>query len=152
MSVKPLIYLDTTIPSAYYDRRAEERRLNTIEFWEDKLNRYRTHISALTINELSQTVDLRLKKDLLALVAGMDQIKVVEPMHTLAGIYVQKGIFPARYYIDALHAAVATCAGMAHLVSWNFEHLVQVKTRHLVSAVNAANGYKPLEIVSPLEL
>jgi len=56
------------------------------------------------------------------------------------------------YYSDALHLAVASVHGMDYLVSWNFRHIVNVRTRALVSSVNTNNGLRPLEIVAPPEL
>ena len=38
------------------------------------------------------------------------------------------------------------------LVSWNFEHLVKLKTRVGVNAVNRLVGYREIEIVSPEEV
>jgi hypothetical protein len=37
-------------------------------------------------------------------------------------------------------------------VSWNFEHLVKVKTRKTVNLINILEGYKEIEIISPQEL
>ena len=48
--------------------------------------------------------------------------------------------------------AIATVNGMDYLLSWNFEHLVRVKTRRTVSMVNASLGYPYLDIVSPAEV
>lgn len=53
---------------------------------------------------------------------------------------------------DSLHTAVATYYEIPYLVSWNFEHMVKVKTRKLVNSVNILQGYKEIEIVSPQEL
>jgi len=37
------------------------------------------------------------------------------------------------------------------LLSWNYEHLVKVKTRRIVSMVNTSFGYPYIEIVTPAE-
>jgi hypothetical protein len=41
---------------------------------------------------------------------------------------------------------------ISYVVSWNFEHLVKVKTRKSVNLVNILEGFKEIEIVSPQEL
>ena len=38
------------------------------------------------------------------------------------------------------------------LVSWNFEHLVKLKTRVGVNGLNRLLGYREIEIVSPEEV
>ena len=70
----------------------------------------------------------------------------------MANIYIERGIFPEKYIEDALHVAAATCHEISYIVSWNFEHLVKVKTRKTVSLSNILAGYKEVEIVSPQEL
>ena len=61
-------------------------------------------------------------------------------------------VVPARYRNDLRHVAVATTARVDALVSWNFRHLVNVKTRRAVHAVNVRLGYPLIEIVSPEEV
>ena len=61
-------------------------------------------------------------------------------------------IVPVRYRNDLRHVAVATIAGVDALVSWNFRHLVNVRTRRTVHAVNLRLGYPLVEIVSPEEV
>jgi len=39
-----------------------------------------------------------------------------------------------------------------YLLSWNFEHIVKVKTRRIVNMVNISAGYPDLEIITPAEL
>lgn len=53
---------------------------------------------------------------------------------------------------DALHVAIASFNEINYLISWNFEHIVKVKTRKLVNFVNVINGYREIEIISPQEL
>ncbi len=61
-------------------------------------------------------------------------------------------IVPRRYRNDLRHVAVATIARIDALVSWNFRHLVNLRTRREVHAVNLRRGYPLIEIVSPEEV
>ena len=56
------IYLDTSVPSAFYDKRSVVRQEATIKFWNDKLPLYDIHISDLTIEELKNTKDDNLRE------------------------------------------------------------------------------------------
>ena len=79
-------------------------------------------------------------------------LKTNEEIIALAKAYIEKRIFPEKYIDDAHHVAIASYYEISYLVSWNYEHLVKVKTRRLVNLVNILEGFKEIEIVSPLEL
>jgi predicted nucleic acid-binding protein len=66
--------------------------------------------------------------------------------------YLEAGILGERRGADALHVALATAAGCAVIVSWNFQHIVHLEKIPLYNAVNAMNGYGPIAIYSPLEV
>lgn len=70
----------------------------------------------------------------------------------MASAYVGRGVFSEKYFDDALHVAVASFYDLSYVVSWNFEHLVKVKTRKGVNLVNILEGYREIEIISPQEL
>lgn len=60
---------------------------------------------------------------------------------TLFSEYMAARIVPAQYQNDLRHVAVATVARVDALVSWNFRHLVNLRTRRAVHAVNVRLGY-----------
>ena len=66
--------------------------------------------------------------------------------------YVRRGIFPEKYASDGNHVAVAVVHGVSFFVSWNFRHLVKVKTRREINLVNSLMGYGQIEIVAPPEM
>jgi predicted nucleic acid-binding protein len=70
----------------------------------------------------------------------------------LAEKYVSEGLIPQKYYDDAVHIAIATVNEIDIIVSWNFEHMVKVKTKKGVVAVNELMGYRTIEIVTPQEV
>jgi hypothetical protein len=79
-------------------------------------------------------------------------LKLNKKIESLARLYVEHGIFPEKYFDDALHVAIASYYNVSYLVSWNFKHLVKVKTRRLVNSINALAGFGGIEIISPQEL
>ena len=149
---KETLYLDTSVISAYYDDRMKERQEITIKFWEETLPNYQVYISEITLEELENTKDKTLRKKLKSLIEHLDLLKVNAEIENLASIYIDYKIFPERYFDDALHVAISSFNGITFVASWNFEHLVKVKTRRLVKLVNAAEGFREIEIVSPQEL
>jgi hypothetical protein len=49
--LKTNIYLDTTVPSALFDKRTPERMAQTKQFW-DHISDYTVFISELVLNEI----------------------------------------------------------------------------------------------------
>jgi predicted nucleic acid-binding protein len=149
---KETLYLDTSVISAYHDERAKERRASTINFWEKVVPNYKVFISEITVIELENTKNEILKVKFRKLISDIIVLKLNKKVRDLANAYINHGVFPEKYIDDALHVAIATYHDISYLVSWNFEHLVKVKTRKTVSLVNILEGYKDIEIISPQEL
>jgi hypothetical protein len=70
---------------------------------------------------------------------------------TLAAEYVNRNIVPVKFRADAVHIAYASVSSLTAIVSWNFEHIVKVKTRREVRAINTVLGYAVPEIATPEE-
>jgi hypothetical protein len=81
-----------------------------------------------------------------------EELMVTDEAKGLADRYVRAGLIPARYLPDALHLATAVVHDFDVVVSWNFEHMVKLKTRLGVNGLNKMLGYRELEIVSPQEV
>ncbi|MFH1449212.1 MAG: type II toxin-antitoxin system VapC family toxin [bacterium] len=148
---KETLYLDTSVPSAYYDERNKERQRLTWKFWE-KLAKYEVYISEMTEIELKNTKEKERKEQLLSLIAEMEILPITEEVIELVQIYLRNKVIPKAKEEDAYHIAVATLNEIDIIVSWNFDHLVNIKTRRRVNGVNILQGYRPIEIISPLEL
>ena len=144
------LYLDTSVISAFFDQRAPERKRMTEEFWQS-LNIHKVFISTLVLEELDAAQD-DLRKKMCEKVKDFTVLEVTQAAHELAERYMDEGIFPERYRDDAVHVAVVTTDHIEFLVSWNFKHLVKVRTRQAVNLVNALAGYPTIEIIVPPEL
>ena len=51
-----------------------------------------------------------------------------------------------------LHIAVASINNLDAIISWNFAHIVKLKTKKGVVGINAIFGYKEIEIYSHWEV
>ncbi len=149
---KESIYLDTSIPSAYFDSRIKERQEATIRFWKGILPHYIVYISELVVEELENIKDEKLKNDLMNLIRPFEILKVNPEVEELAREYIKNKLLSEKYINDAIHIAIGSCNSISYIVSWNFEHIVKVKTRRIVNLVNTLQGYKEIEIISPKEL
>jgi len=50
---KQKVYLDTTVPSAYYDLRTPERQAQTVKFWQKVLSNFDVYVSGLVLREIA---------------------------------------------------------------------------------------------------
>lgn len=149
---KEKVYLDTSVISAYFDNKLKSRQKDTKKFWKKVVPLYEIYISTITVQELNKTKTLALRRKFKGLIKRFKVLRISNRVKRLAKRYIEEGIFPEKYSDDALHVAVASYYKMSYLVSWNFEHIVKVRTRRLVNSVNALNNFNEIEIVSPLEL
>ncbi len=144
------VYLDTSVISALFDERNAERKNHTEEFWRE-LRDYEVYVSTLVNEELDAASD-EIRAEMIDKNRGFKILEITDEVERLAEEYLSKGIFPERYKDDAIHVAVAVANNIDFLISWNFRHLVKVKTRRMVNLINEILGYPHIEIIAPPEL
>jgi hypothetical protein len=150
--IKPKLYLDTTVPSAYFDLRTPDRQSLTKQFWSERLPEFEPMISTIVLSEIQDTPDIELRKNMAKLVREFTILESNEEADNLALEYIRREIFPEKQTPDANHVAIAVIYGIGYFASWNFKHLVKVKTRREINLINALMGYDSIEIVVPPEL
>jgi len=146
------LYLDTSVPSAYYDDEKPERQRITRLWWENDLPTYEVVVSKVTVDELEATKDKGKKEKFSKLIDEFRVLGITPECRELAKKYVDNDVIPEESFNDALHVAIATINKIDILASWNFSHLVNTDTRHKVNGINLLNNYSEIEIASPYEL
>ncbi|MBI4431672.1 MAG: PIN domain-containing protein [Candidatus Omnitrophica bacterium] len=154
--IKPLkVYLDTSIlnfavsvQDVPYEKEATLNLLQQV-----KKGKFLAYISQVTLDEILKAGEAK-RNELIKIVEQVnpEELPITEEAVALANRYIESKIIPANNRNDALHIAVATIYNLDVVVSWNFEHMVKLKTRREVPAVNALMLYKGIEICSPLEM
>lgn len=148
---KTKLYLDTSVPSFLFADDSPEKREVTIQFWEIlKLGLYEIIISDILLTEISRSEtpsSQELENKLSEIVVEI--ISVNEDIFSLAQKYIEEGIIPQKYQDDALHIALAAYNEADALISWNFKHMVKLKTIRGVNGINRMLGFKELEILTP---
>jgi len=145
----PRLYLDSSIPSAYYNNRNRERQLVTQRVWHEVLPNYHVMISNITLRELGATKNKSRRRKLLALVQRLDTIVLTSSCSNLAFEYLKYITMPQN---DALYTAIATVFSCEILLSWNFTHLVNYENKQRINGINQIHDYKAISIISPYEL
>lgn len=59
------------------------------------------------------------------------------------------GVLTDRSFDDCQHIGVAVVNNCDCIISWNFKHIVNIKTIRGVRSITNLQGYKPIEIWSP---
>ena len=148
------LYLETTVWNSYFADDAPQRRDVTRELFDHvKDGRFDAYTSDLVLEEIAAAPEPR-RQQLLDLINRVKptMLKADEQVSALGEEYVRNGMVPARYRTDAEHIAVAVVNDMDGVVSWNFQHIVRLKTRRLVSAVSRMVAYREIEISTPEEV
>ena len=92
------------------------------------------------------------KKSILLDYLGQIEYSLIEiegSMSEVAKQLVAMKILTEKSYDDCQHIAAAVVSRCDCIVSWNFKHIVNIKTIRGVRAITNLKGYKPIEILSP---
>ncbi len=151
--MKAKIYLDTSVPSAYFDTSKPIRQLITQKWFENDSAEYELLTSIVTITEINQITNEEKRNNIKSIILNhkVKILQLTDQALRLAEEYIQKGAIPASEKEDAWHVAVATVNRIESLVSWNFKHIVSINPIRKVHEINQKNGYISIEIGS-LEL
>ena len=144
------IYLDTSVIGRYFDN---EFKTWTEMFFDKIINGEITGvISEATVKELNYAPD-EVKEFLYQLPQNcIEKVEITDEMVSLSNKYINAGIVSQKYRDDALHIAVATVLNIDVLVSWNFKHIVNLQKIRLFNSINLQEGYRLLEIRTPMEV
>jgi len=151
---KPKIYLETTLFNFYVDEDRGFAHETTILLFNEILEgKYSALTSRIVIDELNAAPGAKRDKMLnLILEYDIPVLETNDEVVRMADLYVRDDIIPARYRTDGLHIAIATVYDLDMVISMNFAHIVKRKTKIGIGSINTLNGYRALEIYSPMEI
>lgn len=145
-----LTYIDTSVVGGCED---DEFREPSLEFFvRVRQGRLRVLVSDLLLLELRGAPDAVKAHLPEAGLDGVARASLGEEALTLADAYLAAGVVGPASRNDALHVAIATVEGADVVVSWNFKHIVHVDKVRAFGAVNLREGYRVIDIRSPLEI
>jgi hypothetical protein len=147
---KMLIYVDASVIGGCEDA---EFAADSQALWQAFVEGTHTLVlSDLTLRELRVAPPLvceRLKQ-----VPKSNQVLLAESaeVSALAEEYLRRRILGPGSRSDALHVALATVGRVDVLVSWNFQHMVNLGRIRLFNSANVELGYGIVEIRTPKEV
>jgi len=146
-----LVYVDTSVPNAYFDTRWPERMRVTRTWWRRVRPNLRLAVSDAVVEEIVRA-PARRRKAMLRLVADFEILDVSASAKDLAAGYIAAGILPRSSFNDAVHIAVATVHRADYLLTWNIRHMASAARRARVRGYNESKGLSSPELVTPEEL
>jgi hypothetical protein len=151
--MKPLVYIETTIPSYYCDERPGLAGdiARTREWWDNERGGYDCFVSALVLDEL-RNGDYPKKQECVSLIQHFSLLQINHDILEIAQVYQERGLMPKTPSADALHLALASYYRMDFLLTWNCRHIANAnKTRHL-EIINHKLGLAVPLLITPHQL
>jgi hypothetical protein len=146
----PVVYIETTVPSYYYETRRSAQavawRAATRTWWDRYRSQFELTLSRFVLAELAGAPRSKAKRAL-SLVKDLPVLDEPPELQTVAEYYVAQRAMPAEAAGDAYHLAMASLHRVDFLLTWNCRHLANAnKIRHL-SVLNGRLGL-PMPIIT----
>jgi PIN domain-containing protein len=152
---KSRIYVETTIPSFYFETRTAPgivaRREWTRQWWDVAKDRDELVTSPAVLDELASGPSDR-SGEWLGLIQGLPVLTIDTEIDAIVETYLRHHVMPADPAGDALHLALASFHKCDFLVTWNCRHLANANKFGHIRGLNTMLGLFVPSLVTPLEL
>ncbi|NUN96696.1 MAG: type II toxin-antitoxin system VapC family toxin [Candidatus Omnitrophica bacterium] len=153
--MKPTVYVETTIPSFYYESRTEASMIARKEWtriwWNERSTAFNLFTSEAVVEEI-QAGDFPGRNEALSLVKNIPLLEIRPPIDEIVEVYLRHGVMPQDPGGDALHLAVASYYRCDFLLTWNCAHLANANKFDNIRRINGILGLFSPSLVTPLEL
>lgn len=149
------LYLDTSVWSFFYADDAPEKMEITKRFFDSvSEGLYEIFFSEVVMRELNNAPEPKRTyfAELLERFSPA-KLEITEEIEELASLYLERGVVPMTKRDDALHVSIASIYEMDAVITWNYQHLANLRKSEVFNGVNLEYGVtKHLEIVTPMEV
>ena len=148
---KQKVYIETSIISHLEAVDVPDRMGDTLQLWREiRLEMYEIYISDVVITEIEKNSEERRNR----LTEYLSEIKytnisINDEIKKYAHELIRLGILSDKHLSDCLHIGAAVVHNCDMLLSWNFRHMVKVKTINGIKSVSSLLGYKEMGIYPP---
>jgi len=150
--MKPTVYLDTSIISAYWDRgkavSIAARREKTRDWWDHERRHFELWTSAGAENEL-RTGKFPHQGECLRMVKRVRYLLIDAKVDELVDELLALRIVPETKPGDAIHMAVAAAHEVDYLLTWNYAHLANPIAQDRLKGVCLKRRIRVPLLVSP---
>ena len=137
------VYLDTSVISYLDQQDSPEKMQETYEVWERiKAGQYNIFISDIVLRELNDCKDEEKRNTLFGHLKEIkyNLITVDELTVSLAEKIISNGILKKKNFDDCQHISAAILSDCDIIISWNFKHIVNVKTIRGIKVITTVEG------------
>ena len=151
--MKEKVYLDSTVPSYYFDEREALKAFTEVtrKWWSEMSGYYDLYISDAVLQEVSSGNYPR-KDEIIQLISAVPLLPLISDLEQVVEFYISNYVMPMSLVGDALHLAYASYFDIQYLLTWNCNHLANANKRKHIRVINTRLGVSTPEIVTPLEL
>ncbi len=145
------VYLDTSVISYLQQEDSPERMKDTLALWEQfESGKFDIYLSQVTLDEVGECREPK-RTLLFKYLSRINYTKLEITTETikLANQIIKMGILTPKSFDDCQHIATAVVYGCDCIISWNFKHIVNIKTIRGVRAITNLEGYKSIDIMNP---
>ena len=151
---KVKLYIDTSVISHLFVEDMPDRMADTQKLWgEIKAGLYDIVISDVVIEEVMRCPEPK-RSILIERLAEINYSReeITDEIDSIASQIIKLGILKEKSRDDCLHIATAVVKQCDYILSWNFKHMVNVKTIKGVRAIINLCGYSNIDIIQPTML
>ena len=151
--MKEKVYIDSTIPSFYFDERQSIRLFTEItkSWWNDESMNYEIWTSEAVFQEISEG-NYPNKEKVIKFAQEIPLLERVSELEHITSFYIENYVMPKSFLGDAVHLAYASYYNFEYLLTWNCNHLANANKRKHIRVINGRLGLSTPELVTPLEL
>ena len=145
------VYLDTSVISHLLQEDVPEKMADTRQLWEMfRAGKYDVYLSTITLEEVEACPEPK-RNSLFEYLEQIDYELVIidDTVASIAQQIIDIGILTKKSYDDCQHIGAAIANECDCIISWNFKHIVNIKTIRGIRAITNMEGHKPIEILSP---
>ncbi|MCM1025253.1 MAG: PIN domain-containing protein [Roseburia sp.] len=145
------VYLDTSVISHLLQEDVPEKMADTRQLWEMfRTEKYEVYLSTVTLEELKECSEPKQSQlfDYLGLI-DYTLVQIDNNVADIAQQIIEMGILTKKSYDDCQHIGAAIVSECDCIISWNFKHIVNIKTIRGIRAITNLKGHKPIEILNP---
>jgi len=153
--MKKTVYIETTIPSYYYETRKSVRALAwreaTRKWWKNYRKFYNPIISEFVLFELERG-HYPAKKEKFNLVKNLESLSHLAVIDDIVDEYIKNQLVPREFGGDAFHLAYASYYGVDFLLTWNCNNLANPNKFHHMNVINNRLKINTPIICTPIQL
>ena len=124
---------------------------DTRQIWEMfRKEKYDVYLSTVTLEEIEDCPEPK-RRQLLDCLEQINYtlVQINNNVTEIAEQIIEMGILTKKSYDDCQHIGAAIISECDCIISWNFKHIVNIKTIRGIRAITNLKGHKPIEILNP---